>query len=200
MLVMVAADSLLMAGAQACVPAPEAFLRVLKPPASPLRTPPVMPQDDRGRCDRHPSVDPGGVAHGHHGCLWATLPGSISAWSFIPWSLRFAQMTRGYRAMKPPASTPAQPATGIYLYPMNRFGVKKIKAFGLHIPSQTHLEHRRVDLTANPSSYNVKCRGMNYILLMIPSFVELMKSTIFRISGLSGTCSLICNTASNTLV
>ncbi|WP_314826853.1 hypothetical protein [Segatella baroniae] len=40
MLVMVAADSLLMAGAQACVPAPEAFLRVLKPPASPLRTPP----------------------------------------------------------------------------------------------------------------------------------------------------------------
>ena len=87
--------------------------------------PPVMPQDDRGRCDRHPSVDPGGVAHGHHGCLWATLPGSISAWSSIPWSLRFAEMTRGYRAMKPPASTPAQPATGIYLYPMNRFGVKK---------------------------------------------------------------------------
>ena len=125
MLVMVAADCPLMAGAQACVPAPEAFLRVLKPPASPLRTPPVMPQDDRGRCDRHPSVDPGGVAHGHHGCLWATLPGSISAWSFIPWSLRFAEMTRGYRAMKPPASTPAQPATGIYLYPMNRFGVKK---------------------------------------------------------------------------
>ena len=79
------------------------------------------------------------------------------------------------------------------------WGKKKIKAFGLHIPSQTHLEHRRVDLTANPSSYNVKCRGMNYILLMIPCFVELMNSTIFRISGLSGTCSLICNTASNTL-
>ena len=46
--------------------------------------PPVMPQDDRGRGAHHPSVDPGGVAHGHHGCLWATLPGSISALSFIP--------------------------------------------------------------------------------------------------------------------
>ena len=72
-----------------------------------------MPQDDRGRCTRHPSVDPGGVAHGHHGSLWVTLPGSISAWSSIPWSLRFAEMTRGYRAMKPPASPPAPPATGI---------------------------------------------------------------------------------------
>ena len=77
------------------------------------RYPPVMPQDDRGRCARHPSVDPGGVAHGHHGCLWATLPGSISAWSSIPWSLRFAEMTRGYRAMKPLASLSVQPATGI---------------------------------------------------------------------------------------
>ena len=59
--------------------------------------------------------DPGGVAHDHHGCLWATLPGSISTLSFIPWSLRFAELTRGYRAMKPPASLPAQPATGISL-------------------------------------------------------------------------------------
>ena len=58
--------------------------------------PPVMPKDDRGRGARHPSVDPGGVVHGHHGCLWATLPGSISTRSFIPWSLRFAEMTRGY--------------------------------------------------------------------------------------------------------
>ena len=39
MLVMVAADCPLMAGAQACVPAPEAFVRVLKPAASPLRNP-----------------------------------------------------------------------------------------------------------------------------------------------------------------
>ena len=32
----------------------------------------------------------------HQGCLWATPPGSISTCSFIPWSLRFAEMTRGY--------------------------------------------------------------------------------------------------------
>ena len=93
---MVAADCPLMAGGQARMTESEAFLRVLKPAASPLRTPPVMPKDDRGRCARHPSVAPGGVAHHHHGCLWATLPGSISAWSSIPWSLRFAEMTRGY--------------------------------------------------------------------------------------------------------
>ncbi len=84
--------------------------------------PPVMPQDDRGRCDRHPSVDPGGVAHGHHGCLWATLPGSISIRSFIPWSLRFAELTRGYRAMKPPASLPAQTTAGISLYSIGSWG------------------------------------------------------------------------------
>ena len=77
-----------------------------------------MPLDDRGRCTRHPSVDPGGVVHVHYGCLWATLSGSISAWSSIPWSLRFAEMIRGYRAMKPSASLPAQPATGISWYPM----------------------------------------------------------------------------------
>ena len=39
MLVMVAADCPLMAGGQARMPAPEAFLRVLKPAASPLRNP-----------------------------------------------------------------------------------------------------------------------------------------------------------------
>ena len=77
-----------------------------------------MPQDDRGRGAHHPSVDPGGVVQSHHGCLWATLPGSISSWSSIPWSLRFAEITRGYQAMKPPASLPAPPATGISWYPM----------------------------------------------------------------------------------
>ena len=61
----------------------------------------------------HADDDPGGVAHGHQGRLWATLSGSISTLSFIPWSLRFAELTRGYRAMKPLASLPAQPATGI---------------------------------------------------------------------------------------
>ena len=110
---MVAGGCPFIADGQARVLVPEAVMWVLKPAASPLRTPPVMPKDDRGRCARHPSVDPGGVAHHHHGCLWATLPGSISAPSFIPWSLCFAEMTRGYRAMKPPASLPAQPATGI---------------------------------------------------------------------------------------
>ncbi|WP_155803992.1 hypothetical protein [Segatella baroniae] len=39
MMSMVAADCPLMAGEQACMPAPEAFLRMLKPAASPLRNP-----------------------------------------------------------------------------------------------------------------------------------------------------------------
>ena len=38
----------------------------------------------------------GGGRPRHQGCLWATPPGSISTCSFIPWSLRFAEMTRGY--------------------------------------------------------------------------------------------------------
>ena len=93
---MVAADCPSIAGGQACMTAPEAFLRVLKPEASPLRNLRSCRRMTGGRCVRHPSADPGGVAHHHHGCLWATLPGSISARSFIPWSLRFAEMTRGY--------------------------------------------------------------------------------------------------------
>ena len=112
-MVMGAGGCPLMAGGQACMTAPEAFLRVLKPAASPLRNLRSCRRMTGGWCARHPSVDPGGVAHHHHGCLWATLTGSISTWSSIPWSLRFAELTRGYRAMKPLASPPARAVTGI---------------------------------------------------------------------------------------
>ena len=93
---MVAADCPSIAGGQACMTAPEAFLRVLKPEASPLPTPRSCRRMTGGGV---PAIHPPtleGVAHHHHVSLWTTLPGSISAWSSIPWSLRFAEMTRGY--------------------------------------------------------------------------------------------------------
>ena len=40
-------------------------------------------------------------------------------------------------------------------------------------------------------NYREKCIGMNYILLIIPNFVALIKLTMLRISALSGTCSVI---------
>ena len=58
-MVVVAGGCPLMVGNQDCVTAPDALLRVLKPPDSPLRSPRSCRRMAGGGA-RHPSVDPGG--------------------------------------------------------------------------------------------------------------------------------------------
>ena len=131
---MVAGGCPWMAGGQTRPTAPEAFLRVLKPAASPLRNPRSCRRMTGGWCARHPSVDPGGVAHGHHGCLWATLPGSISAWSSIPLVTPLRRDDQGLSSDEASGFTSCAACDRHFLIPngslhhdhipMNRFGIK----------------------------------------------------------------------------
>ena len=66
---------------------------------------------------------PGGVVHGHHGCLWATLPGSMSGRSFIPLVTPLRRDDQGLSsAMKPPASPLLRSLRQAFLYTQSVHG------------------------------------------------------------------------------